>query len=146
MPLSDRVWIPAATCRMRPATWTWKNSSIRSLNRARNLTCSSRGTPIVHHQVEQPVVEVQIGQLACEIAWPHIGSLGRGGCDCCVFAHPATIPTDPVTVSRLPVGRDLDDDDGAFRTGRSTLAHGPEEQPLERIAATRPQHQQVSLF
>ena len=68
LPLRARLLMPATTWRRRPATWTWKNSSIRSLNRTRNLTRSSSGHVAVGHQIEQPVVEVEVRELAGEVA------------------------------------------------------------------------------
>ena len=59
--------MPATTWRRSPATWTWKNSSMRSEKRMRNLTRSSSGRSVLGHQVEQPVVEVEVGELAGEV-------------------------------------------------------------------------------
>jgi hypothetical protein len=57
----------AATCSFRPATRTWKNSSRLDWKMARNLARSSSGARVLG-QGEHPLVELQPGQLAVEVA------------------------------------------------------------------------------
>ena len=67
-PSGEATPSPAATCSLRPATRTWKNSSRFWLKMARNLARSRSGHGVVGRQGEHPLVEVEPGQLAVEVA------------------------------------------------------------------------------